>query len=87
MKAFWTNLTNSHYAVAFFSTLAVAIGLIIFGAVTPPKGEVSGSLITSVGVLFLWPSLALANKAIEEGKTARIKHNDTEVIIGDRDEE
>lgn len=76
-----SRLFNNHYAVAFFSTLVVSIGLIIYGVLTPPKGEVSGSLITSCGVLFLWPTLAFANKALDEGKTAKLKHNDTELVI------
>lgn len=85
MKEF-LKTAKGHYTIAFFTTLLVALGLIIFGAVTPPKGEVDGSLITATGVIFLWPALAFANKAIEEGKTAKFVKGDLEVSVGDKED-
>lgn len=77
---------NKHYVIAFWTTLAVAIGLIIGGFFMPPQGEVDGSVLTSVGELFLWPALAFGAKALEDGKIAKISKGDTTVSIGhDRD--
>lgn len=83
MKKLLNSSARSHYVIAFFSTLILAIGLIIYGAVTPPKGEVSGSLITAIGVVFFWPALAFANKALEEGKTAKVTKGNMTISVGD----
>jgi hypothetical protein len=77
---------KKHYLIAFWTTLVISIGLIISGVCTPPYAEVDGSILESVGLLFLWPALAFGNKALEEGKTAKISKGDLEVKIGDKDE-
>lgn len=76
---------HKHYIIAFWITLAIAIGLIVGGFFCPPQGEIDGSVLTSVGELFLWPALAFGGKALEEGKIAKISKGDTTVSIGDND--
>ena len=71
------------YMVAFWTTLAISIGLMIGGFFTPPKAEIDGSLLEATGLLFLWPALAFGNKALEEGKTAKIQKGETTISIGD----
>lgn len=73
---------NRHYLIAFWITLVVSLALIIGGFYMPPKGVIDGSVMTSVGELFLWPSLALGAKAIEDGRVARIKIRNTTLNIG-----
>ena len=73
---------RNQYITAFWVTLVVAIGLICGGALTPPYAEIPGSLLEGVGLLFLWPALMFAAKALEEGKTATIQHGQTTVTIG-----
>ena len=80
-----TLTSRQHYLIAFWSTLAVAIGLLIGGFFTPPKAEIDGSLLEATGLLFLWPALAFGNKALEEGKTAKISHGSTTISLGDED--
>lgn len=77
---------RNHYLIAFWCTLAVSLGLIITGFFTPPRAQVDGSVLESVGLIFLWPALAFGNKALEEGKIAKITKGDTEIAIGDADE-
>ena len=74
---------RKQYVVAFWVTLTLSIGLIVGGFFTPPKAEISGSVLESVGLLFLWPALAFGNKALEEGKKASITHGATTVTIGE----
>lgn len=74
---------NKHYIVAFWCTLVVAIGLIIGGFLMPPKGVIDGSVMTSVGELFLWPALALGAKAIEEGRIAKFQIGHSTIHIGE----
>lgn len=71
-----------HYVIAFWVTLGVSIGLITGGFITPKLGEVSGSVMTSVGELFLWPALAFAAKALEEGKVVSFNAGHASVNVG-----
>lgn len=87
MKKFFDYIFINNYAIAFFITLIVSIGLIIGGFFVPPIGEVSGSVITAVGELFLWPSLALGAKALSEGRVAKFQRGDTTVTIGEDNKE
>ena len=78
---------HKHYVIAFWITLTIAIGLIISGFFMPPQGEVDGSVLTGTGELFLWPALAFAAKALEDGKTAKFTKGDTTISVGKHDEE
>lgn len=75
---------GKHYKVAFWITLSVALALIIGGFFMPPAGEIDGSVLTAVGEIFLWPSLAFGAKALSEGKTAHISKGDMEIAIGEK---
>ena len=77
--------SRNTYLYAFWLSLVVAIGLIITGFFMPPKGEVSGSVLEAVGLLWLWPTLAFGAKALEEGKTAKIQKGETTISIGDNE--
>ena len=77
---------HKHFAVAFWITLTIAIGLIIGGFFTPPMGEVSGSVLTAVGEIFLWPSLAFGAKTLDTGHQATIKKGDVEINIKEKED-
>lgn len=64
-------------AVAFFTSFAVSIGLIIAGFLIPPKGVIDGSVLTAVGELIVFPTLILGFRAIELGYDAKWTHGDT----------
>lgn len=49
----------------------------------PPQGEIDGSLLEATGLLFLWPALSFGNKALEEGKVAKITRGNTVITVGD----
>lgn len=74
-----------HYIIAFWLTLAVSLILLITGFFLPPQGEISPSVLTATGEIFLWPALAFGAKALEEGKTAKIRRGDSEISIGDNE--
>lgn len=73
---------KKHYIAAFWITLTVSIGLLIGGFCMPPQGEVDGSILESVGLIFLWPALAFGAKALEENNKIKISHGQTEIVIG-----
>ena len=76
-------IIKKHYIWAFAISLTISIGLIVTSFFVPPMGEIAPSVLQAVGELFLWPSLAFAAKAVEEGKKARIQRGKTTVEVGD----
>lgn len=79
--------SNKIYKYSFWISLCVSIILICVGFALPPSGVVDGSVITSVGILFLYPTLALANKSMEEGKSIRISKGDAKIQVGNNSDE
>lgn len=77
-----TGKLKKHYILSFWITLILSIGLIIGGFCTPPTGQVDGSVLESVGLIFLWPALAFGAKALEENNKIKISHGHTEIVIG-----
>lgn len=56
---------------------AVAVGLLAFGAMTPPPGEIHGSILQAAGILFgfaaLWVAAHTIIEVYHDGKiTARV---------------
>ena len=72
---------KNHYLVTFWTTLAIAIGLIVGGFFCPPMGEIDGSVLTAVGEIFLWPALAFGAKALSEGKKIEIRKGEMEIQV------
>lgn len=75
-------ILNTHWIIAFWITLCVSLGLIIGGFFVPPRGIIDGSILTSIGIIFLWPSLATLTKAIENGRVAKLNFGHNSVSIG-----
>lgn len=67
--------------LVFCVCLAVSVGLIIGGFFTPPTGEIDGSVLTAVGELLLFPTIAYGARAIELGYDFKIHKNDTNIEI------
>ena len=56
---------------------AVAVGLLAFGAMTPPPGEIHGSILQAAGILFgfaaLWVTAHTVIEVYHDGKiTAKV---------------
>lgn len=73
---------NKHYILSFWITLGVSLSLIVGGFLVPPKGIIDGSVMTSVGLLFLWPAIGLGAKAIEDGRVAKLNFGNSSLHIG-----
>lgn len=83
MKIFNGEINPSkHFAMAFWVSLFISAGLIIGGFFTPPKGRIDGSVLTAVGIIYLWPALGFGAKALDEGKTAKLVKGDMTVELG-----
>ena len=69
----------------FFSIAALI--LIVAGFIVPPIGQVDNSILIAVGELNGILAIGAVIKAIDNGRSASIKHNGTEVTItGDEDD-
>ena len=73
---------KTHYLVAFWVSLVISIGLLVGGFLTPPQGEIDGSLLEGAGLIFLYPALSFAAKALEENNKIKIQHGQTTIQIG-----
>lgn len=70
---------------AFWVCLIVSIILIIGGALTPPPFIIDSSIFIAVGELMGFAALWTVIHAIDTGRSATIKHGDTEIKVGDDD--
>ena len=71
------------FAICF----AVSVVLIITGFLMPPRGEIDGSVLTAVGELLLFPSLAFGFRAIMAGMELHITKGDTHIEITKDDDD
>lgn len=65
----------------FIVCLATSVMLIVAGFIVPPMGEIDGSVLTAVGELLLFPTIAYGARAIELGYDFKIRKNDTNIEI------
>lgn len=68
---------------AFWVCLSLSIALIVAGFCVPPHGEIDGSVLTACGILFAFATLETVHIALKRGVDARVKHGQTELTIGD----
>ena len=65
--------------VTFFVCLVISVGLIVGGFFVPPMGIIDGSVLTAVGELVAFPTLAFGMRAVELGYDLRIQKGETSV--------
>ena len=70
---------------------AVAVGLLAFGAITPPPGEIHGSILQAAGILFgfaaLWVTAHTIIEVYHDGKiTARVGNASLSIESENEDE-
>ena len=75
--------------VALIITTVLAFGLLIFGALTPPPGEIHPSILKAVGEMFGFAALwIVAHALFEENTDVHIKHGNTSIdITNDNDDD
>lgn len=71
----------------FFVCLGMSILLFVGGFFCPPMGSIDGSLLTAAGILFGYAALGVAGQNLANGKEVTFQHGETEVKIGDDDDE
>lgn len=70
--------------IVFWICLTVSVGLLVGGFFTPPQGVIDGSVLTAVGLLFLFASLGQLPLLIR-GRSVELKHGETHLTLSDED--
>lgn len=78
---------RNHYFVAFFSTLVVSVGLLLTSFFLPPEGQIDPSALQGAALLFAWPALAFAAKALDDNKKVKISTKVGTVTVGHIDDD
>lgn len=73
--------------VIFYVCLGVAIALLITSFFLPPKGVIDPSILKAVAELLGFAALAIVGKNLALGKEVTFHHGQTEVTIGDNEDE
>ena len=69
-------MTRGKKTIPFWICLIVSIGLIVAGFCVPPMGIIDGSVLTAVGILFGFASLAQVPVIIEVAGYVRMTKGD-----------
>ena len=70
-------------SISFWVCLCTSLVLIALGFLVPPVGDIHPSVLTAVGELFGFATLAVVADAIKFGYDAKITNGNTTVQIGD----
>ena len=70
-------------SISFWVCLCTTLALITLGFLVPPIGDIHPSVLTAVGELFGFATLAVVADAVKFGYDAKITHGNTTVQIGD----
>lgn len=71
----------------FYVCLAMAVILFVGGFFCPPIGVIDGSVLTAAGILLGFAALGVAGQNLANGKDVVFHHGQTEITIGDDDED
>lgn len=80
------NKCEQRKTIPFWICLIVSIGLLIGGFFAPPMGVIDGSVLTAVGLLFAFGTLAQIPIIIEVAGYAKISSGNTTIEISKEDD-
>ena len=86
MREFYKNYLENNFFFIFFSVSALL--LLVAGFLVPPTGFIDNTVLIAVGEINGTLAIGAVIKSIDKGKSASIKHNNTELTItGDEDKQ
>lgn len=83
MKEFYKNYLQSNLFFWCFSIIGILMMVVAF--FIPPTAHIDSSILVGVGEINGFIALGAVLKAIDKGSSASIKHNGTEVSIGQKE--
>lgn len=78
--------TKAHW-ISFWICLGITIFLMVGSAIVPPPFVIDKSIFQAVGWLFGFAALSQVPALVESGKSATLKHGNTSLTVGDKEEE
>ena len=85
MREFYKNYLQSNLFFWLFS--GIGLLLIIIAFFIPPTAYIEQSVLIAVGEINGFIALGAVIKSIDKGRSASIRHNNTELTINSNDEE
>lgn len=82
-----TKKANHADKYIFYVCLTMAVLLFVGGFFCPPIGVIDGSVLTAAGILLGFAALGVAGQNLANGKDVIFHHGQTEITIGDDDDE
>lgn len=73
--------------VWFYILSGFAIAFLVAGFLVPPLGAINPTVLTGVGEIFAFGVLGTVIKAINNGVSAKLQHNNTSLTVGDEKQE
>lgn len=70
--------------ITFFVCLIASVIMLTAGFIVPPTGIIDGSVLTAVGELFGFATLATLPSVIH-GRQVELKHGETQLTLSDDD--
>lgn len=73
----------------FYITLAISLLLVVAGFMVPPLGVIDGSVLTAVGLLLMFATLAqipVILEAARNGKSIKLTRGDSSIEVNSKDE-
>lgn len=70
----------------FIACLILTIALFVGGFFCPPMGVIDGSVLTAGGILMGFAALGIAGQNLANGKEVVFQHGETEITIGEDEE-
>lgn len=71
--------------IAFWVCLLASVALLTAGFICPPLAEIHPSVLTGVGILFGFATLATGSYALDKGLDAKISHGNTSIELNNPD--
>lgn len=72
------------HKIVFYVSLITSVGLLVAGFVLPPQGVIDPSVLTAVGELIGFATIAQIPYIVDKGKSATISHGNTSISISRR---
>ena len=85
MREFYKNYLESNLFFWLFSSIGIL--LIIIAFFLPPAAYIDSSILIAVGEINGFIAMGAVIKSIDKGRTASIRHNNTEININGGEEE
>ena len=72
--------------ICFMVCFTVSVMLIVVGFLMPPRGEIDGSVLTAVGELVIFPTIAYGFRALMTGMELHINKGDLHIEVSKDDD-